>query len=151
MKLKKTKITISKVKSFEKSNLPKIQSILNEIKCWYGEKVGDIDFLTQIINDEYKPFYLAKINKRIAGIIILKINEKTIRIEYLSVDRKFRNIGVGRRLLEFVKKYCVDNQYEKIYVQTRHLARCRRFYRKVGFALIRCDNKEGYSEYTWKS
>jgi len=42
--LEKTKITISRVKSFEKSNLPKIQSILNEIKCWYGERLEILIF-----------------------------------------------------------------------------------------------------------
>lgn len=77
--------------------------------------INETDFLNMIERNE---IFVAKIDKVIVGYIIISLREgkkngykyrKELDIDALGVDEVYRNKGIGKKLLEFIKGYAKDN------------------------------------------
>jgi ribosomal protein S18 acetylase RimI-like enzyme len=76
------------------------------------EQVIPIERLEKLIETE--SIYVAEIENKIVGYIIIEIKEKDngcmmryrklLHIDTLCVDEKFRGMGIGTKMLEFAKK-----------------------------------------------
>lgn len=77
--------------------------------------INETDLLNMIENNE---IFVAKIGKVIVGYMIISLKEgkkngykyrKELAIDALGVDKDYRNQGIGKKLLEFIKEYAKDN------------------------------------------
>ena len=92
---------------------------------------------------EAKEIFIAKIHNEIVGYITFNIKEKNnpsmryrkqLQIEAIGIDEKNREKGIGRALLEYVKKYGKENDCTDIYLTVNEEnEKAIRFYEKFGF------------------
>lgn len=92
-------------------------------------------------------FHIEEDNKIIAGIVA-NSTYKTLEIEYLFVDEKYRHQGLGSMLLKHVEDIAKQNKLEKILVNT-YSFQAPQFYIKNGYnQLFKIDNCfNGYDQY----
>ncbi len=105
----------------------------------------NIDYATYIRNAG-RAIYLAYVDGRIAGQIILRTNwNHYCYIEDISVDAQFRRLGIGRQLMAQAQKWAVERNLAGIMLETQNnnVSACR-FYEKRGFQL------KGFDSYLYK-
>ena len=95
----------------------------------------------KMISNNY--IFAAYINNKVVGYIMLSSREgksngyryrKQLCIDAMGVDEKFRNKGIGFKLLEFVKKYAKDNEYTDLRLTVNEEnENAVHLYEKVGF------------------
>jgi len=88
-----------------------VEEVINEI------------YLEKLIND--KNIYVAKMNNEIVGYIIISIVEKInpsmryrkqLNIEAICVDEIYRGMGIGKKLLNFIKNIALENDCTDMYL-----------------------------------
>ncbi len=89
--------------------------------------------------------FVAKIEEQIVGYIILSSREgkkngyryrKELDIDAMGIDEIYRNQGIGRELLEYVKKYAKDNGYTDLRLTVNEEnENARHLYKQVGFKI----------------
>ena len=89
--------------------------------------------------------FVAKIEEQIVGYILLSSKEekkngyryrKELNIDAIGVDVNYRNQGIGRTLLEYVKKYAKDNDYTDLRLSVNEENECaRHLYEQLGFKI----------------
>ena len=87
--------------------------------------------------------FVAKIDGKIVGYILLSSKEgkkngykyrKQLEIEAMGVDEKYRNQGIGFKLLEFVKCFAKENKFTDIRLTVNEEnENAIHLYEKVGF------------------
>jgi streptothricin acetyltransferase len=111
--------TIKEIQGYEKS---------------YSEEITDYH---EYIDNPHKIIYLAHINEHIIGQIVLKKNWNGLAyIEDITVDKKWRKLGVGKKLLSQAKRWAQENEMAEIMLETQNnnVAACK-FYESCGFIL----------------
>lgn len=64
----------------------------------------------------------------------IKITKKVCLIDQLSVDKKYRHEGIGTKLLEHIKAYVKDNDFDVLEICVRaENKNAYRLYEKMGF------------------
>ncbi|UKS27317.1 GNAT family N-acetyltransferase [Paenibacillus sp. HWE-109] len=93
----------------------------------YSNYIGNPD---QII-------YLALVNNRVVGQVILKRNwNKYAYVEDIKVDKQYRGRGVGRKLIEQAKRWTKDGGMPGIMLETQsNNVRACKFYESCGFVI----------------
>lgn len=87
--------TVEDVPSYEKSYL---QNNNEELAC------------NEYINKPNQVIYIALLHNQIIGFIVLKKNwNHYAYIEDIKVDKKYRSLGVGRRLIEQAKQWAKES------------------------------------------
>ncbi|MCU4989495.1 streptothricin N-acetyltransferase SatA [Bacillus cereus] len=118
--------TVEDVPSYEKSYLQKQNENENE-ELAYNE----------YINNPNQVIYIALLHNQIIGFIILKKNwNHYAYIEDITVDKKYRTLGVGKRLVDQAKKWVKEGNMPGIMLETQNnnVAACK-FYEKCGFVI----------------
>ncbi len=89
------------------------------------------------INKPNQVIYIALLHKQIIGFIVLKKNwNHYAYIEDITVDKKYRTLGVGKRLVDQAKKWAKEGNMPGIMLETQNnnVAACK-FYEKCGFVI----------------
>lgn len=118
--------TVEDVPSYEKSYLQKQNENENE-ELAYNE----------YINNPNQVIYIALLHNQIIGFIVLKKNwNHYAYIEDITVDKKYRTLGVGKRLVDQAKKWAKEGNMPGIMLETQNnnVAACK-FYEKCGFVI----------------
>ncbi len=94
---------------------------------------------------ENSEIFVAKIEEQIVGYIILSSREgkkngyryrKELDIDAMGIDENYRNQGIGRELLEYIKKYAKDNNYTDLRLTVNEEnENARHLYEQVGFKI----------------
>lgn len=88
-----------------------------------GEKKYNKYELQAIINDDSRPIFVALADDRVVGYAFLAIIEeddhshvkhKTLYIDDLCVDAKYRNKHIGQSLFAYIKEYAKNNNFYHI-------------------------------------
>ncbi|KAB2358540.1 streptothricin N-acetyltransferase SatA [Bacillus toyonensis] len=114
--------TIEDVPSYEKSYL---QNDNEELA--YNE----------YINKPNQVIYIALLHNQIIGFIVLKKNwNHYAYIEDITVDKKYRTLGVGKRLVDQAKQWAKESNMPGIMLETQNnnVTACK-FYEKCGFVI----------------
>lgn len=114
--------TIEDVPSYEKSYL---QNDNEELA--YNE----------YINKPNQVIYIALLHNQIIGFIVLKKNwNHYAYIEDITVDKKYRTLGVGKSLVDQAKKWAKEGNMPGIMLETQNnnVSACK-FYEKCGFII----------------
>jgi len=96
----------------------------------------DVDYTPYIDNPD-KAVFLAYVEGRIAGQIILRVNwNRYAYIEDIAVDVQFRRQGIGMELMTQARRWAQDLNLAGIMLETQNnnVAACR-FYENCGFQL----------------
>lgn len=99
-------------------------------------KTDNTDYTTYI-DDPDKTIYLAYYGDQVVGQIILRKNWNNYAyIEDISVDVKFRNLGIGKALISHAKKWAKEKKLAGIMLETQNnnVAACT-LYERCGFIL----------------
>lgn len=99
-------------------------------------KKEDIDYSTYINNPD-KTIYLAYVNRKVTGHIILRKNWNNYAyIEDILVDINYRKRGIGKLLLSHAKKWAKKKKLAGIMLETQNnnVAGCK-LYESSGFVL----------------
>ncbi|HDR7273438.1 TPA: streptothricin N-acetyltransferase SatA [Bacillus paranthracis] len=114
--------TVEDVPSYEKSYLQ------ND-----NEELAYNDY----INKQNQVIYIALLHNQIIGFIVLKKNwNHYAYIEDITVDKKYRTLGVGKRLIDQAKQWAKEGNMSGIMLETQNnnIAACK-FYEKCGFVI----------------
>lgn len=135
-------ITFSKEYQEEAKNL-----ILEGIREYVGEI--NINFNNDLnnIEEQYKDgqFLLAIHKEKLIGTGALIYNGETGQIVRMSVDKNYRNLGIGKKLLDGLIKHALESNTKKIIVETtKHWESAVNFYKKYGFKFLRYKDDDIY-------
>lgn len=120
---KQIEYTVEDVPSYEKSYL----------QDQYDDELA----YTEYINNPEQVIYIAILQDQIIGVMVLKKNwNHYAYIEDIKVDKKYRSLGVGRRLIEQATQWAKESNMPGIMLETQNnnVAACR-FYEKCGFVI----------------
>ena len=102
--------------------------------------IGEEELANMIKNTE---IFVAKIDEQITGYIILSSREgkkhgfryrKELDIDAMGIDENYRNQGIGKKLLEYVKEYARENHDTDLRLTVNEEnENARHLYEKVGF------------------
>ncbi|CAM4085411.1 streptothricin N-acetyltransferase SatA [Bacillus paranthracis] len=91
----------------------------------------------EYINKPNQVIYIALLHNQIIGFIVLKKNwNHYAYIEDITVDKKYRTLGVGKRLVNQAKQWAKEGNMPGIMLETQNnnVAACK-FYKKCGFVI----------------
>jgi len=128
--------------------------------------LNDLNYILQIEHDSFnkidrfskntfkyflkhKKLWVVEINHKIVGYFILICYKKTIRIYSVAVLSKYRNKGIGSKILDFIVKFGKFLKKERIILEVRISNKSIRFYKKFGFKIKKLlknyyENEDGY-------
>lgn len=90
--------------------------------------------------------FIILINNKIAGFITVKIIKQICKIGLIAVNKKYRGLGFGKKLMSNVEKWALDNYCDTIEVETQldnNVA--YQFYKSIGFK----ESKREYIYHIW--
>jgi ribosomal-protein-alanine N-acetyltransferase len=131
-------------------------SRLNELAIWIRKtKIGDIPSIyrieSQSFKDPYSPlllmnllslysygFFVAEIGKEIVGYMLVRIIGQKAHIIALATDERYRNIGIGTRLLDNAFEVARNRNANGLWLEVRASnLEAQRFYLKTGFERLK--------------
>jgi GNAT superfamily N-acetyltransferase len=95
------------------TDIPDLSSLMNQLGYPTTEKEMAIRY-NKLNNDSHYFTFVAEINGKIAGMIgifkghFYEKNEVSIRIVAFVVDEQFRNIGIGKKLVNYAEKWAKE-------------------------------------------
>jgi ribosomal protein S18 acetylase RimI-like enzyme len=110
---------------FNKKEISEFQKVFASVEEIIGRKESDKKY------DGFSTVqFIAKHNKKIIGV--LEVESKYL-IQSFFVKKEFQNKGVGKKLIDFSKKYFINNGFkiENYYVNSSKYA--INIYKKLGF------------------
>lgn len=121
--------------------------ILEGIKEYVGEI--NINFNNDLndIEEQYKDgqFLLAIHKEKLIGTGALICNGETGQIVRMSVDKNYRNLGIGKKLLDKLIEHALKNNTKKILVETtKDWESAVNFYKKYGFKFLHYKDDDIY-------
>lgn len=99
----------------------------------------NLEEVNKLINSEnYKIFVCDKSNYVVGYVfiknIIAKNNKKVLYVEDLCVDELYQSLGIGRALMEKVKEYAVENDYDRVELNVYSFNKnAVKFYKSLGY------------------
>ena len=88
--------------------------------------------------DKPNVFLVAKIRDRVVGCIAYKkIAEDTVEMNRTSVDKDFRGLKIGQKLVNELLNYAKSEGYRKMYLTTGNAMTAPiKLYEKLGFKFV---------------
>ncbi len=134
-------------------------SRLSDLSIWIRKtKIGDIPSIYRIesesFKDPYSPlllmnllslypygFFVAEIGNEIVGYMLVRIIGLKAHIIALATDKKYRNIGIGTRLLDNAFEVARNRGANGIWLEVRASnLEAQRFYIRRGFERLKTVN-----------
>jgi GNAT superfamily N-acetyltransferase len=116
--------------------------IVSEWDDEYGkeifEKSGEpwgIDVLKRALLNDNTVFFVAHYKGVPVGMTYCHITDGVCRVDYLLVSTEYRNIGVGRAIINSFVEYCIENSIEICYLWTDGET-AEKIYYEAGFRLV---------------
>lgn len=97
----------------------------------------NLQFTPKQLEVEFKDIHLACYNENaqlLGCLVIMEIDETTIKMRQVAVDNKLQRSGVGTAMVNACEQYGKDNNYQKIVLSARDNA--IPFYEKLGYKKI---------------
>ena len=105
---------------------PNTQIVVRKITEWedeYGVEIfekadepWEIDVAKKSLMNENTLFFVAYYNEKPVGMTHCHLTDGVCRVDYLLVSKEYRNIGVGRAIINSFVEYCHANQIEDCYL-----------------------------------
>lgn len=134
------------------SDAPAVYDILQKAFREYAEAAGlsEVEALKETITDiereiRDKVVYIALIDMVIVGTVRVDITGDKAYISRFAVNSSYRNIGIGKALMNLVDKYLISKNVREVSLHTasRYCA-LMRFYYGRGFYVESVSHDRGY-------
>jgi ribosomal protein S18 acetylase RimI-like enzyme len=102
---------------------------------------NDKDLVPFITGKSTSRKYIVALDEKqnIVGVCYLDVSFEKLqafRIGEFIVDKQFRNQGIGKQMLTYIKKYCKERNVKKLWLWTQEeLTEAIHFYEKNGFSI----------------
>ncbi len=130
-----------------KANLSDIPELSRMMKDFYAidfypfdEKVTNENFINFISEDKYGDCFKILFEGEIAGYIILikyfsfEFGGEILFLDELFVKPEFQGKSLGKKALEFVKNYSIENNFKIVLLEIEnHNEKAKRLYENYGF------------------
>lgn len=93
-----------------------------------------IEYLKNYIPGTNKHLFIAKVDNEVAGVILVNVNDNIATLFFVAILKKFRNNGVGKKLINEVINY-FDKYVLKVGTQVKNID-AMNFYIKNGFSKV---------------
>ena len=97
-----------------------------------GEAVKTLEF-----DSKNNLIYVATVEGKVVGFVIFgkeyHNGKYTINVEELAVNNRFHGFGIGKKLMEFVERYCRKNNIDSIHLSSNKKSRAFKFYKKLRY------------------
>lgn len=97
--------------------------IITEWNDEYGKEIFEkadeawgIDVVKRALKNDNTVFFVAFYKGKPVGMTYCHITDGICRVDYLLVSKEYRNIGVGRAIINSFVEYCHSNQIEDCYL-----------------------------------
>ena len=102
-----------------------------------GEDLWKRDFFSDELDKPLSLFFVAEIDKEVAGFIIIWVIAGEIQLHNIAVSQKYRRQRIGNHLLEFIETYSYGEKPNSIQLEVREgNTGARAFYETNGFKVI---------------
>ena len=92
----------------------------------------------KLYRDQADGFYVAEIFGETVGYVIGSISGDVGDLDSLAVDRRFRDLGIGRRLVEFILERFREKGIQTCFLRVRTTNQSGvRFYKGMGFQIVK--------------
>ncbi|WP_291566178.1 MULTISPECIES: GNAT family N-acetyltransferase [unclassified Clostridium] len=121
--------------------------ILEGIKEYVGEININFNKDLNNIEEQYKDgkFLLAIHKEKLIGTGALIYNGEFGQIVRMSVDKNYRNLGIGKKLLDELIEHALKNNTKKIIVETtNNWKNAINFYKSYGFKFLHYKDDDIY-------
>ncbi len=106
--------------------IPNTQIVVRKVTEWEDEfsveifeKAGEpweIDVAKRALLNSNTLFFVAYYKEKPVGMTHCHLTDGVCRVDYLLVSKEYRNIGVGRAIINSFVEYCHANQIENCYL-----------------------------------
>ncbi|MHB8132777.1 MAG: GNAT family N-acetyltransferase [Anaerolineaceae bacterium] len=88
--------------------------------------------------------YYVTVNENLAGYAIASIiDENTVHIHHIIMCSDYRNMGIGRKLINEISNKAITYNATKMTLKVhKHNFRAINFYRKLGFTFVELENPD---------
>ncbi|MDI9337087.1 MAG: GNAT family N-acetyltransferase [Alphaproteobacteria bacterium] len=88
------------------------------------------------IKQEKNDLFLAYFHKNqiIGGLVLTKMNPKTLKLRQMAIDLNYQKQGLGKALVLFAEQYAQINTFKEIELNARYTA--INFYKKLQYQII---------------
>lgn len=129
-----------------------VYAILQKAFREYANKVGltELEALKETISDieteiREKVVYIALIDHVVVGTVRVDFSGDRAYISRFAVDSSYRNIGIGKSLMNLVDKYLISKNVKWVYLHTAsNYGTLMRFYYGRGFYVESVSHDRGY-------
>lgn len=124
-------------------DLNEIHNIIKKYNSYFPRsiesRVGDLyNYADKLLKNAF--VWIAESGNNVVGLIVLYANDEENLVAYLSqivVEKKFRNKGVGNRMIEFCKECAKRNKMKKLMLEVdNNNVEAIDFYYKAGFRQV---------------
>jgi len=124
-----------KIEKFKKEDKEKIKEFISRIlQEIFGSPPKNLEDLDNI-NQNFLIFFVYKVKGKIIGVAGLKKENRKYRVSRMYIDKSKRNMGIGKRLMEELFKYCKDKKINNLFLTTYKQMNSVGFYEKMGFKI----------------
>jgi len=123
---------------FQPADLPRCREILDSLPDWFGDAASNAGYLSRL-----SPTTAAVIalDSRVLGFVsLLRHNQKSVEVDVIAVDRKNREAGLGRLMMEWAEATAQAEGARWLHVKTRgpstpdpEYEQTRGFYAHLGY------------------
>lgn len=100
----------------------------------FAATVPDAEAIRRRFDEEEGVIWTALKNKKIVGTVSTVVDGEKLYVRSMAVSPSAQGAGVGRRLLEAVERFAIENQFEKLFLYTTlFLTSAIRLYEQNGF------------------
>ena len=102
-----------------------------------------LKFWTTLPNE----LWVAKIGQNTVGMIAYQVKDaSTVELNRLSVDTKFRRLGIAKQLIDHLLKGCKSQNYKRVTLTTSvNQMGVHTLYEKIGFKFSKNVTKGGFA------
>lgn len=122
-------------------------NILRKLPEWFEIESAIVDYVKNSANTTIFAYF--EENKAIGFVSLKHINNHTLEIYIMGVEKQYQKNGVGTQLINTATEFAKQNNYKLLQVKTldesyvpydKFYEITRKFYNKVGFYNLECLN-----------
>lgn len=113
------------------------------LECEYGYDLYSLNMIKSDINNNQTITLVGEIDKKVVAYLSAMIVFDECELLKIIVANSNKHQGIGRKLLKYLEKYCLDNCVKEILLEVREdndVAKV--FYEKIGF--VKNGVRKGY-------
>ncbi len=129
-----------------KMDLSDVPYVYDQETKIFGHSLGEKTLYNEIMYNDLSRYFIALLDGRRAGYIGSWLTIPNAEILNLFVEERYRQLGIGKKLVERVLEICETEQIEQLTLEVRESNTvARSLYEQMGFEVV-TKRKQYYSD-----